>query len=85
MTTRKGVVAKKWRFPHKNDDEKESRRQKVEFSVQKRRREVISSPKNRLSRPKMMTRLRLVTKKWSFSLQNDDEKGSRRQKIAFPA
>ncbi|PAC33005.1 hypothetical protein CEJ87_16815 [Caldifermentibacillus hisashii] len=26
MTTRKGLVAKKWSFPRKNDDEKRSRR-----------------------------------------------------------
>jgi len=31
MTTRKSFVAKKRRFPHKNDDENEFRRQKIAF------------------------------------------------------
>ncbi|KIO65191.1 hypothetical protein B4064_2630 [Caldibacillus thermoamylovorans] len=35
MTTRKSFVAKKWHFPAQNDDEKESRHQKVEFFAQK--------------------------------------------------
>ncbi|WP_274541905.1 hypothetical protein [Caldibacillus thermoamylovorans] len=39
MTTRKGVVTKKVSFPPQNDDENEFRRQKVEISAQKRRRE----------------------------------------------
>ncbi|MEL4027686.1 hypothetical protein NST89_03515 [Caldifermentibacillus hisashii] len=34
-TTRTSLVAKKWRFPHKNDDEKGCRRQKKEFPAQK--------------------------------------------------
>ena len=38
MTTRTGLVAKKRSFAPKNDDEKESRRQKKEFPAQKRRR-----------------------------------------------
>ncbi|KIO65768.1 hypothetical protein B4064_2518 [Caldibacillus thermoamylovorans] len=33
MTTRKGLVAKKWTFPYKNDDENEFRRQKIGFST----------------------------------------------------
>ncbi|MED4852929.1 hypothetical protein P9386_14025 [Caldifermentibacillus hisashii] len=35
VTTRKDLVAKKWGFPCKNDDEKRSRRQKMGFPVQK--------------------------------------------------
>ncbi|MEK6455662.1 hypothetical protein [Caldifermentibacillus hisashii] len=82
-TTRKGLVAKKWRFPHRNDDEKGCRRQKIAFSVSKRRRERVSSPKKEVFRHKMTTRKGLVAKKVSFPPQNDDEKGCRRQKIAF--
>ncbi|MEL4027641.1 hypothetical protein NST89_03285 [Caldifermentibacillus hisashii] len=74
MTTRNGLVAQKWTFSHKKDDEKESRRQKVEFPVKKRRRERVSSPKSGISRLKMTTRKGLVAKKWSFSRKNDDEK-----------
>ncbi|WP_270578315.1 hypothetical protein [Caldibacillus thermoamylovorans] len=85
MTTRKGFVAKKWSFRPKNDDEKRFRRQKMEFPAQKRRRERASSPKNGVSRPKLTTRSDLVAKKWHFPAKNDDEKGSRRQKMAFPA
>ncbi|MCM3478598.1 MULTISPECIES: hypothetical protein [Bacillaceae] len=33
----------------------------------------------------MVTRFRLVIKKWCFLPQNGDEIGSRRQKIKFPA
>ncbi|WP_346216602.1 hypothetical protein NSQ14_16460 [Caldifermentibacillus hisashii] len=84
-TTRTGVVAKKWRFPYKNDDENGCRRQKVEISAQKRRRERVSSPKNSIFGLKTTTRTGLVTKKWRFPHKNDDEKGCRRQKIAFPA
>ncbi|MEL4027685.1 hypothetical protein NST89_03510 [Caldifermentibacillus hisashii] len=58
------VVAKKWRFPHKKDDEKEFRRQKSGFSVQKRRRERVSSPKSGDFRHKMTTRRGFVAKKW---------------------
>ncbi|MED4853183.1 hypothetical protein P9386_15330 [Caldifermentibacillus hisashii] len=83
MTTRKGVVAKKVSFPHKKDDEKGFRRQKKEFSAQKRRREGVSSPKKWVFRPKATTRTGVVTKKWRFRRKNDDENGSRRQKIAF--
>ncbi|MGG3688103.1 hypothetical protein, partial [Caldifermentibacillus hisashii] len=63
MTTRKGLVAKKWGFPGKSDDEKGSRRQKMGFPVQKRRRERISSPKISVSRLKKTTREDLVAKK----------------------
>ncbi|MED4852928.1 hypothetical protein P9386_14020 [Caldifermentibacillus hisashii] len=56
MTTRKGLVAKKWGFPCKNDDEKGPRRQKMGFPVQKRRREGTSSPKISIFRFIMVTR-----------------------------
>ncbi|WP_269919308.1 hypothetical protein [Caldifermentibacillus hisashii] len=84
IATRKGLVAKKGSFPAQNDDEKESRRQKIEFSTPKRRREKGSSPKKGVSRLKMTTRLGLVAKKWGFSAQNGDEKRARRQKREFP-
>ena len=51
-TTRSGLVAKKCGFAAQKDDEKWSRRQKVRFRGTKRRREVVSSPKIRLSRLK---------------------------------
>ncbi|WP_368996761.1 hypothetical protein [Caldifermentibacillus hisashii] len=41
MPTRTDLVAKKVIFQHKNDDEKGSRRQKVEFSASKSRRERV--------------------------------------------
>ncbi|WP_368993463.1 hypothetical protein NSQ45_16065 [Caldifermentibacillus hisashii] len=63
MTTIRGVVAKKRSFRRKNDDEKESRRQKVEISVQKRRRERVSSPKSGDFRTKTTTRKGVVAKK----------------------
>ncbi|WP_041846492.1 hypothetical protein [Caldibacillus thermoamylovorans] len=85
MTTRRGFVAKKVSFPPQNDDENEFRRQKKEISAQKRRRERVSSPKSGVSGTKMTTRTGLVAKKWRFPHKNDDENGSRRQKIAFPA
>ncbi|MCM3797784.1 hypothetical protein M4A92_03800 [Caldibacillus thermoamylovorans] len=85
MVTRKDLVAKKWSFPYKNGDEKGSRRQKRDFSASKCRRERVSSPKNRVFRPKMPTTRGLVAKKESFSPQNDDENGCRRQKVEFPA
>jgi len=81
--TRTGLVAKKWGFSAQNDDEKESRRQKIEFSTPKRRREQVSSPKKGVSWLKMTTRLGLVAKKWGFSAQNGDEKRARRQKHDF--
>ncbi|WP_270577655.1 hypothetical protein [Caldibacillus thermoamylovorans] len=84
MMTRKGLVAKKGSFLAQNDDEKGSRRQKREFSASKRRRERVSSPKNGVSRAKVMTRKDLVAKKGSFPCKNDDEKRSRRQKRGFP-
>ncbi|MGG3688208.1 hypothetical protein [Caldifermentibacillus hisashii] len=85
MTTRTSFVAKKRRFPHKNDDEKGCRRQKSEFSAQKRRREGVSSPKKGVFGAKTTTRTSLVAKKWRFPHKNDDENGSRRQKVEFPA
>jgi hypothetical protein len=84
-TTRKGLVAKKVGFPSKNDDENESRRQKVEISAQKRRRERVSSPKSGDFRTKMTTRTSLVAKKWRFPHKKDDEKGCRRQKVEISA
>ncbi|AWI11058.1 hypothetical protein CQJ30_01965 [Caldibacillus thermoamylovorans] len=66
-----------------NDDEKWSRRQKVRFRGSKRRREVVSSPKNAVLRLKTTTRSGLVAKKCGFAAQNDDEKWSRRQKVRF--
>ena len=70
MTTRNGLVAKKRSFPRKNDDEKWPRRQKKEFPAQKRRREMASSPKNAISRLKMVTRFRLVVKNRNFPPKN---------------
>ncbi|CEE02745.1 hypothetical protein BT1A1_2956 [Caldibacillus thermoamylovorans] len=83
MVTRKSLVTKKWGFPPQNDDENESRRQKVKFPGSKWRREKVSSPKSEVSRLKMTTRKGLVVKKWGFPAQNGDEKGSRRQKMEF--
>ncbi|WP_270577590.1 hypothetical protein [Caldibacillus thermoamylovorans] len=83
MTTRKSLVAKNMTFSPKNDDEIRSRRQKIEFPGSKWRRERISSPKKGVSRLKMVTRTRLVAKKWGFSAQNDDENAARRQKMGF--
>ncbi|WP_346207676.1 hypothetical protein NSS91_16625 [Caldifermentibacillus hisashii] len=83
MVTRMNLVVKKWGFPAENGDEKGSRRQKREFFGSKWRREWASSPKNRVSRLKMVTRKVLVVKKWGFPAQNGDEKGSRRQKREF--
>ncbi|MEK0285771.1 hypothetical protein [Caldifermentibacillus hisashii] len=83
MPTKRGLVAKKWSFSPQNDDENGSRRQKSDFSASKRRRERVSSLKNGVSRTKMVTRRGLVAKKRSFSPQNDDENGSRRQKKEF--
>jgi len=84
VTTRMGFVAKKESFPAQNGDENESRRQKMEFLGSKWRREWASSPKKGVFRLKMVTRKVLVVKKRSFSAQNGDEKGSRRQKMGFP-
>ncbi|MED3643011.1 hypothetical protein P5F75_06120 [Caldifermentibacillus hisashii] len=82
-TTRSGLVAKKCGFAAQNDDEKWSRRQKSSFRASKRRREVVSSPKNAVFRLKTTTRSGLVAKKVVFALQKDDEKCSRRQKVRF--
>ncbi|MEG6534420.1 hypothetical protein V6C20_12895 [Caldibacillus thermoamylovorans] len=83
MATRKSLVTKKWGFPPQNDDENESRRQKMKFLGSKWRREKVSSPKNGVSRLKMVTRLSLVAKNMTFSPQNGDENAARRQKIEF--
>ncbi|NWN97940.1 MAG: hypothetical protein HLX45_10520 [Bacillus sp. (in: Bacteria)] len=85
MTTRKGLVAKKWSFSPQKVDENGCRRQKKEFFTSKCRRERVSSPKKGVSRTKMVTRMGLVAKKWNFPHQNADEKGSRRQKVEFLA
>jgi len=82
MTTRKGFVAKKLDFSAQNDDEKGSRRQKIAILTTKCRRDCVSSSKNWNSRLKMTTRKGLVAKKLQIPPQNDDEKGSRRQKMA---
>ncbi|MDL0421757.1 hypothetical protein QPM05_16940 [Caldibacillus thermoamylovorans] len=41
------------------------------------------SPKNRVFRLKMVTRMGFVAKKWGFSAENGDEKRSRRPKKEF--
>jgi hypothetical protein len=84
VVTRTGLAAKKGSFSPQKVDEKGCRRQKMEFPAQKCRRQEVSSPKNRVFRPKMVTRTGLVVKKVIFQLKNDDEKGSRRQKMDFP-
>ena len=61
-TTRSGLVAKKCGFSAQNDDEKWSRRQKSSFRASKRRREVVSSPKNAVLRLKKTTRSGLAAK-----------------------
>ncbi len=80
-----GLVAKNERFSPQNGDEKGSRRQKMKFPAQKRRREMVSLPKKGVLHRKMTTRKGLVAKKRSFAPQNDDEKESRRQKKEFRA
>ncbi|MCB7075154.1 hypothetical protein LIZ98_17500 [Caldibacillus sp. 210928-DFI.2.18] len=45
MVTGLSLVAKKWSFSRKSDDENGSRRQKIAFPVPKRRRERVSSLK----------------------------------------
>ncbi|MED4853182.1 hypothetical protein P9386_15325 [Caldifermentibacillus hisashii] len=62
-TTIRGFVAKKVGSPSKSDDDKGCRRQKVEISVQKRRRERVSSPKSGDFRTKTTTRTSFVAKK----------------------
>ncbi|WP_270577554.1 hypothetical protein [Caldibacillus thermoamylovorans] len=69
MTTRMNLVVKKWGFPAENGDEKGSRRQKMEFRPQKCRREQASSPKKRVFRLKMTTRMGFVAKKGVFRLK----------------
>ncbi|MCM3056194.1 hypothetical protein [Caldibacillus thermoamylovorans] len=66
-----------------NGDEIGSRRQKMVFLASKWRRDRVSSPKNGVSRLKMVTRTGLVVKIEHFSLQNGDEIGFRRQKTLF--
>ncbi|WP_161792831.1 hypothetical protein, partial [Caldibacillus thermoamylovorans] len=76
--TRMDLVAKSWCFSTQNSDENGSRRQKMKLSVQKRRRERASSPKNEAFRPKTTTKIGLVVKIRRFSPQNGDEIGVRR-------
>ncbi|MED3644139.1 hypothetical protein P5F75_12165 [Caldifermentibacillus hisashii] len=85
MTTRISFVVKKEQFPVQNGDEKGSRRQKIAFFASKWRREGASSSKNSIYRLNMATRISFVAKIEHLSPQNGDEKGSRRQKIAFLA
>jgi len=81
--TRKGFVVKNEQFSPQNGDEKRSRRQKMEFSASKRRREKVSSSKKWVFSPKMVTRMSFVVKMEQFSAQSGDEKRSRRQKVKF--
>ncbi|WP_269920092.1 hypothetical protein [Caldifermentibacillus hisashii] len=81
--TRSGLVVKKWCFSPQNGDEIGFRRQKIAVFTSKRRRDRVSSPKNGVSRLKMVTRTGLVAKKWCFSSQNGDENRARRQKALF--
>ncbi|MEL4028791.1 hypothetical protein NST89_09485 [Caldifermentibacillus hisashii] len=83
MVTRSGFVAKKWCFSPQNGDEIRFRRQKMAFLASKWRRDRVSSPKNGVSRLKMVTRSGFVAKKWRFSPQNGDENRARRQNLAF--
>ncbi|MEK6455661.1 hypothetical protein [Caldifermentibacillus hisashii] len=79
MTTRSDLVAKKVSFPPQNDDEKGCRRQKIAFSVSKRRRERVSSPKSGDSGAKTTTRRGVVAKKGSFPAQK-----RRRERVSSP-
>ncbi|MED4850819.1 MULTISPECIES: hypothetical protein [Bacillaceae] len=63
MVTRTRLVAKIEHFSPQNDGENGFRRQKIEFSGLKRRREWGSSQKSRVSRLKTTTRTGLVAKK----------------------
>jgi hypothetical protein len=83
MVTRFRLVIKKWCFLPQNGDENRALRQKMVFLASKWRRDRVSSPKNGVSRLKMVTRTGLVVKKWCFSPQNGDEIGFRRQSRAF--
>ncbi|WP_152617995.1 hypothetical protein [Caldibacillus thermoamylovorans] len=58
---------------------------KSSFRASKRRREVVSSPKSKVSVQKTTTRRGLVAKNEQFLAQNGDEKRSRRQKSEFSA
>ncbi|MEK6453149.1 hypothetical protein [Caldifermentibacillus hisashii] len=62
MATRSGFVVKKWCFSPQNGDEIRFRRQKMAFLASKWRRDRVSSPKNGVSRLKMVTRTGLVVK-----------------------
>ncbi|MEL4028732.1 hypothetical protein NST89_09180 [Caldifermentibacillus hisashii] len=74
MTTRKSLVAKKWGFSAQNDDEIRARRQKIEFSTPKRRREQVSPTIIRLPHLKIATKMLSSTKN-KIPASSIDEKG----------
>ena len=76
MVMRFGLVVKKSSSPPQNGDEIRSRRQKMVFLASKWRRDRVSSPKNGVSRLKMVTRTGLVAKKPCFPPQIGDETSS---------
>jgi len=84
LVTRTSLVVKIDRFTPKIGDENESRRQKIAFLTPKWWREWISSSKNSITHPKMVTRTNLVVKIDHYSPQNGDENESRRQNWPFP-
>jgi hypothetical protein len=83
LVTRLGFVVKIERFLPQIGDEIRPRRQKTAFLSSNWRREGVSSSKNSISLPKMVTRLGFVAKIEYFSPQNGDEIRFRRQKLAF--
>ncbi|MEG6533415.1 hypothetical protein [Caldifermentibacillus hisashii] len=83
MATRSGLVTKIEHFSLQNGDEIRFRRQKMVFLASKRRRDRVSSPKNGVSRLKMVTRTGLVVKNKCFPPQIGDEIQARRQNRAF--
>ncbi|MEL4027642.1 hypothetical protein NST89_03290 [Caldifermentibacillus hisashii] len=83
MTTRTSFVVKIVGFSPQNGDENWFRRQNNAVFTSKWRRELVSSPKLSDFHFKVVTRLSLVAKKWSFRPKNDDEKWPRRQKVEF--
>ncbi|MEL4027640.1 hypothetical protein NST89_03280 [Caldifermentibacillus hisashii] len=85
MVTRTGLVVKIGCFSPQNGDENEARRQNNAVFTSKWRRELVSSPKLSDFHFKVVTRLSLVAKKWSFRPKNDDEKWPRRPKMDFLA
>jgi hypothetical protein len=81
--TRTRLVGKIVLSSPKNGDENEARRQKMDFISSKWRRERGSSAKKCSPRSKVVTRTRLVDKKWISSPQNGDEIAARRQNSAL--